>query len=293
MPSLRSRALAAFACALALPAVATPVAHGAGDLYVSLGDSYARGSQPGHTSGDDGFAYQLPALARARGYDLEVVNFGCGGATSASLVGQVGCANRKVYAPGERTYPDSTQLEAATRFIAANRDRLALVTVVVGLNDLRPCLRDEALASCVARQSELTGANVGAAARAVREAAGPGVPVVGLAYPNVHLGAWVRPGRSAGHQRARRMAAAFERSLNPALRAGYAEGKASFADATRASGGYGQMDGERRTTGFGRVPAPVADICRISWACDEADIHLKRAGYRLMARLVAAKLPRR
>lgn len=291
MPTVRSRINATVACILALAAVAAPAAHGAKDLYVSLGDSYARGSQPDRASGEEGFAYQVPGLAMKKGYDLDVANFGCGGATSSSLLGTVGCDNRKVEAPGGRTYPDATQLDAAGAFIRANRERVGLVTVVIGLNDLRPCVRSADLPACVARQAGATGRNVGEIARLLRGAAGPGVPIVGLAYPNVYLGAWVRPGRKAGHRRAREMALAFRRSLNPALRAGYAEGQVSFADATRASGGYGTMAGERKAGRFGRVPGPVADICRISWACDRADIHLKRSGYRLMARLVAAELP--
>jgi len=282
---------ALLASALALFAV--PSAGLAKDLYVSLGDSYARGSQPDRTRGDEGFVYQVPGLARPKGYDLEVANFGCGGATSSSLIATVGCQNRKVVAPGERPYLDATQLEAASDFIRENRERVVLVTVVVGLNDLRPCLRSATLPACVAGRAEQAGRNVGQIARALRDAAGPGVPVLGLAYPNVYLGAWVRPGRKAGHRRAREMGTAFRRYLNPALSDGYAEGQASFLDATRASGGYGTLAGGREEGSFGRLPGPVARICRISWACDKADIHLKRSGYRLMAELVAAGLPRR
>lgn len=272
---------------------ATPASGAAKDLYVALGDSYARGSQPGRTAGDEGFVYQVPGLARKKGYDLEVANFGCGGATTSSLMNAVGCDNRKVSAPGERAYPDATQLAAASAFIRESRERVGLVTVVIGLNDLRPCVRSADLPACVAGRSSAAASNVGEIARSLREAAGPGVPIVGLAYPNVYLGAWVRPGRKAGHQRARDMARAFRVSLNPALRAGYAEGQASFADATRASGGYGPMAGGRKAGRFGRLPGPVADVCRISWACDRADIHLKRSGYRLMARLVVGELPGR
>lgn len=290
-PRLATGLAALAACALAL--AAAPATGGASDLYVALGDSYARGSQPDRTSGDEGFVYQVPGLARKKGYELEVANFGCGGATTGSLISTVGCDNRKVSAPGERAYPDSTQLAAASAFIRENRERVGLVTVVVGLNDLRPCVRSADLPACVAGRAGAAATNVGEIARSLREAAGPGVPIVGLTYPNVYLGAWVRPGRKAGHRRAREMATAFRRSLNPALRAGYAEGQASFADATRASGGYGSMASRRKAGRFGRVPEPVADICRITWACDRADIHLNRAGYRLMARLVVAELPGR
>ena len=60
------------------------------NLYVSLGDSYAAGYQPtapgvGRTT-RNGFAYQLPGLAKPRGYKLKLVNFACGGETTVSLL---------------------------------------------------------------------------------------------------------------------------------------------------------------------------------------------------------------
>ena len=76
-PSPRCRRLALLAAAVAAAALATPAGAGAGpapQLYVSLGDSYAAGYQPtGVGAGRNtrnGFAYQLPGLAAARGYRL-------------------------------------------------------------------------------------------------------------------------------------------------------------------------------------------------------------------------------
>jgi len=162
----------------------------------------------------------------------------------------------------------------------------------VGLNDLRPCLRVPALLDCTSGAATAMRANVAEAARALREAVGPGVPIVGVGYPNVYLGSWLRPGGGRGHERARGMQAAFRSQVNPALRAAYRAGQGSFADATQASGGYGPMK-SRMPSPLGAVPSPVASICRLSWFCSEADIHLNRAGYRLVARTVAAQLPRR
>ena len=287
--------LVALAAALAAGSAAGVAASAAGasrDWYVAVGDSYSRGSQPGRATGDEGFAYQLPAMARARGYDLQVANFACGGATSASLLARVGCDGRKTRVQGDQPYPDETQVAAATRFIAGNRGRIGLVTVSVGLNDLRPCLKAPELLGCTGEAATAMRANVSEAARALREAAGPNVPIVGVGYPNVYLGSWLRPGGGRGHERAREMQAAFRSQVNPALRAAYRAGQGSFADATKASGGYGSL--ESRVPGpTGAVPAPVASICRLSWFCSEADIHLNRAGYRVVARTVVAQLPRR
>ena len=292
MPSLRLIAgpVALVACAASLAAAPAPGI--AADWYVAVGDSYSRGSQPGRSTGDQGFVYQLPAMARARGYDLQVANFACGGATSASLLTKAGCDGRKTQVQGERPYADETQLEAATRFIVANRGRVGLVTVSVGLNDLRACLKAPELLGCTGEAASAMRANVSEAARALREAAGPDVPIVGVGYPNVYLGSWLRPGGGRGHERTREMQAALRNQVNPALRTAYRAGQGSFADATKASGGYGSL--ESRVPGpAGAVPAPVASICRLSWFCSEADIHLNRAGYRLVARTVVAQLPAR
>ena len=69
------------------PGVASAAAP-AKQLYVSLGDSYASGYQPGvvrSESGNtrNGFAFQVPRFAAPRGYRLKLVNFGCGGATTS------------------------------------------------------------------------------------------------------------------------------------------------------------------------------------------------------------------
>src|SRR4051794_3625157 len=64
--------------------------------YVSLGDSYAVGWQRpaedvrGPTK--QGFADQTVTLAKAKGYKLKLVNFGCGGATTESILKSKGCA---------------------------------------------------------------------------------------------------------------------------------------------------------------------------------------------------------
>lgn len=286
-------ALAALGAAVLFFAAA-PVARAADDWYVVLGDSYSRGSQPTTTIGSDGFAYQLPAIAARRGYgSLKVANFACGAATAASLVTRVGCDGRKTRVEGDQAYPDETQLAAATKFIRENRGRVALVTVSIGLNDLGPCVRAASLPDCSVTASSSVRTNVALAARELRHAAGPAVPIVGVGYPNVYLGAWVRPGGGVGHARAREMRDAFRGQLNPALRSAYREGDARFADVTKASGGYGSLGGARVQGRFGTVPAPVDRLCAISWSCDRADIHLNRSGYRLMARTVTAVLPRR
>ena len=74
------------------------------NLYVSLGDSYASGFQPtapgvGRNT-RNGFAYQVPGLARPRGYKLKLVTFGCSGETTVSLLERTTAMRRA--RPGRR-----------------------------------------------------------------------------------------------------------------------------------------------------------------------------------------------
>ena len=85
------------ASAPSTPATSPPPPTGATDqIYVSLGDSYAAGVQPsGPHQGSttrNGFAYQVVDAAKRKGYDLRLTNFGCGGATTDSLLTSPGCS---------------------------------------------------------------------------------------------------------------------------------------------------------------------------------------------------------
>src|ERR1044072_5510675 len=89
MPSRSLAVLVAPLSLLALPAAAQ-AAKAKPQYYVSLGDSYAAGYQRFSANEArttrDGFAYPLFGKARKRGYELKLVNFGCGGETSASIL---------------------------------------------------------------------------------------------------------------------------------------------------------------------------------------------------------------
>ena len=136
MPRSRSLGLA-LALALALGAPAAADAAKPKRYLVSLGDSYAAGYQAtGAGTGAttrNGFAYQLPKLAKKRGYRLKLVNFGCGKETSTLLLERTAeCEQR---APGGPDYaagrssprPRSSSARIAARSIWS-RSRSAATT---------------------------------------------------------------------------------------------------------------------------------------------------------------------
>lgn len=279
------------ACAARAP---TPRS-GATQFYVSLGDSYATGYQPSAEGGPgagtrDGFAYQLPRLAARKGWRLRLVQFGCGGATTTSLLRQRGCPTA-ARGPQGRPYRGRTQLAASVRFIRRHRDRVGLITLSIGGNDVTPCVQTPNPTLCVADAVGPMGRNLAKITRRLRRAAGPKVRIVGLTYPNVILGAWLAGPQ--GRELATLSVGAFRTVINPTLARHYRAIGATFVDVTEAAGGDIPLEQTTILPGVGTVPVAVARVCELTWFCAAQDIHARASGYRLIAQLVARTLPRK
>jgi lysophospholipase L1-like esterase len=275
--------------------VAPPAAQAAGasktQYYVSLGDSYAVGYQPGRGSTSEGFADQTVTKARMRGYRLKLVNFGCGGATTVSIIKRNGCP-KPARAVGGAPYNDVTQATAAARFLRSHRGEVALVTVSIGGNDVTQCARAAGdPVACVADAVGGINENLRVLVRRLRRAAGPKVRIVGTTYPDVILGQWVHP--PVNQDLARLSVVAFQALINPALKKQYESVGGRFADVTKATGAYGSLDRLTNLPPYGDIPVPVAKVCRLTWYCEKGDIHARKSGYGVIAGLIAKTLPRR
>ena len=278
--------------ALALPAAAAAT-EPPRPYYVSLGDSYATGYQPtGQGEGSNtrnGFAYQVPKLARQKGFGYRLVNFGCGGETTVSLLERTSrCAGP---GPGGVDYAGRTQIAAAARFIRRHRGRVGLVTVSIGGNDVTRCAREATPIPCVVAAVQAITENVTRIAKRLRRAGGRKLRIVGITYPDVILGQWV--GENPDHELAKLSVAAFKDFINPALSKAYAAAGATFVDVTAASGAYGSFDQLAEFPSGALVPGPVADVCRLTYYCQWRDIHAPTSGYRLIAELIVGTLPNR
>ena len=109
-----SGALLVIGCAVAGilgPPSAAHAATKAPTYYVSLGDSYSVGYQPG-LGATPGYT---AVVAKKTG--LTLVNFGCGGATTTSLISTIGCPDVLPHTAGAVTYPTMTQEAAAEAFL--------------------------------------------------------------------------------------------------------------------------------------------------------------------------------
>jgi lysophospholipase L1-like esterase len=285
-------ALVAGGCAGPGDAAGSPGTVNPGDrFYVSLGDSYAAGYSPtagqGGATTTDGFAYQVADRARAAGVPLRLANFGCSGITSTQLRDDKGCAPAALgpQAPG---YDGLSQADAAVRYLWQHHGQVALVTVVIGGNDVRPCLltADGGISPgamvCATAAVATLRTNLAAVLTQIRQAVGPGVPIVGLSYPDMFLGAWVSPNPD-GQAVARGSVVVFRDVINSALKAEYAKAGAVFADITAATGAYGSLDATTTAPPYGVIPVPVAKVCQLTYYCRLGDVHPTVEGHRLIA----------
>jgi lysophospholipase L1-like esterase len=270
---------------VALPAMAQ-ASKATPTYYVSLGDSYSVGYQPGL-----GATAGYTAYVQKKSH-LTLANFGCAGATTTSILTTVGCTDVLPKTAGAVPYPTTTQAAAAEAFITAHRGHIGLITVSIGGNDVTACAAQANPLPCVEAAVTSITANVTTLAVALRAAAGPKVPLIGLTYPDVILGDYVYPSLPATPARialAKLSVVAFETLVNPALTKAYAQGKGVLVDVTTATGAYGSLTKTVRYKPYGRIPVPVAKVCTLTWFCKEGNIHATTSGYTLIGKLVFAR----
>jgi lysophospholipase L1-like esterase len=261
--------------------------------YVSLGDSYAVGWQRpaedvrGPTK--QGFANQIVPLAKQKGYRLKLVNFGCGGATTTSILESKGCPKEDRALDGKKY--STTQVAAAEKFLRTHRGQVALVTVSIGGNDVTSCAAQSDPVPCVGAATDSIKKNISKLTKRLRKAGGKKVRIVGTTYPDVILGKWVYA--PVDQDLAKLSVVAFQSLVNPALETAYKAGKAKFVDVTKATGAYGSLDETTTLAPYGTIPVPVAKICELTWYCQFGDIHSKKSGYKVIAELVVKTLPKR
>jgi lysophospholipase L1-like esterase len=268
-------------------------------VLLSLGDSYSVGWQelPGGTQGStlNGPANQLVPLAAARGWHLKLVNLGCGGATTTSMLttSAVGCAPGAL-APGATNYPNKSQTQAAVDFIKSHPGRVKVVTVSIGGNDVDGCPTQADPTGCVNAAMPTATKNLSKMVKQLRAAGGKQMRIIGSTYPDVELGLWVHPTVLGANTLALvpGSISSFLNVINPGLKKAYDSVGAAFVDVTKATGAYGPFVATTDPT-FGQIPVPVAKVCTLTYFCDGTfNIHMKTPGYHIIAALEAKTLPK-
>ncbi len=260
--------------------------------YLSLGDSYSVGYQPGVGATAGYTAY----LAKKTKTVLE--NFGCGGATTSSILTVVGCTSP--YGPTALTdavaYPTETQEQAAVDFIDANPGQVGLITVSIGGNDVTACASNPDPISCVVGVESTIQTNITSLVTTLDSALtsnnDTSAKIIGLTYPDVILGDYVYPAGDTDVTLADESVTAFDDLINPTLDTAYTSvPEGSFVNVTQApykKAKKGDDTPLTKTTNlnpYGKVPVAVWEICTLTYYCTDGNIHANTKGYDFIAGL--------
>jgi lysophospholipase L1-like esterase len=248
--------------------------------YLSLGDSFSVGVQPIGDGGQDietsqGYSDQLYATLQESDPKLQLVKLGCGGeSTQSMIVGSVDPSVGSSCGPPDfylHRYPHKTQLAEAVAFLHAHQSHVSLVTIDIGGNDVLhgggvPAIQ----------------ANLPVILAALRDAAGPDVPIVGMTYydpllPVVWFG---RFDLGALLVEANSLTA-----FNDVLRSDYTAANDPVAYVEDA---FSNTDTTIQPDG---LPLDVDRVCTWTWTCTTGDIHPNTQGYQVIARAYLNAIP--
>ncbi|MDF3144792.1 MULTISPECIES: SGNH/GDSL hydrolase family protein [unclassified Streptomyces] len=248
--------------------------------YISLGDSQASGYQP-DVDKDTDVAYtdQLYTQLKQRTPGLKHIRLGCTAETTESLING-----------GKCDYPNAkSQLDAALKAMAQHPGKVAYVTLSVGANDiLLNCVSPAGTldGACLNSRSQTMAKNLAQIAGALRKAGTENTQFVGSTYQNPFLAAWLQgaPGQQAAKESAPLVGAA-----NAGIAQVYKSTGFKVAD---VAGAFSSDDFTTQVNvpGAGEVPANVAKICQLTWACTKQDPHPNADGHKVIAGVFAAQL---
>jgi len=181
------------------------------------------------------------------------------------------------------SYDHGSQLDEAVAFLQGHRQFVAFITIDIGANDF-PCQAAE----CVPAGVASIQSNLPVILAALREAAGPNVPIIGMTIYNPFLAYWLTG--PDGQAFAQASATQLMGPVNAVIRGIFEANGAGVADieAVFSSNDFSNMV---ELPGAGTVPINVAKICMWTWVCSEAhDNHANETGYGVIAGAFAVQL---
>jgi len=152
---------------------------GAGPYYLAVGDSVPV------WDGSDSYPYQIASHYAAAVPGLQVADMACSGETTGSMISNSLCPSG----------PTGSQLQEATAFLQAHQGSVAFITIDIGGNDVVNCVNGAGIdTTCVLQGLTIMQTNMKIILSALRQAAGPTVPIYAMNYFNPFLGDWVAGG---------------------------------------------------------------------------------------------------
>jgi lysophospholipase L1-like esterase len=254
--------------------------------YIALGDSLSTGYQPTlegkGIETPSGYVDDIYSQERQHTHDLELVDFGCPGDTTTSLL--TGAGN---YALAGRLHcdrSDGSQLNAALAFLRAHDEpgEVPLVTIDIGINDLNRCSALPDPTACLQAGEASISTNLPQILRELREVAPTGTQFAAMTLYDTYLGKRAAEGATSADAEA-----FFDayRQANQAIMADDAAAGFRTANVAVAFDTYDTSEVDWRGT---QVPENVARTCVLTWSCSPPpishNIHPDGHGYRVIAR---------
>ena len=272
---------------LAMPTIGAADNNGV-RYYVSLGTSLSVGIQP-DASGtnqltDDGYADQLFDITEEDFRKLRLVKLGCPGETTTTMM-----------AGGICSYSEGSQLAQAVEFLHAHKDKVELITIDLGVNDVLAagCIVGTVVdIGCVITAFNQVAANLPIILTVLQSAANEGTPIVGMNYYNSFLAFWLTG--IEGQVLAMESAALLNILNNDVLGGIYDFFSIPVADVAGAFRSNDFVNMVELAPGF-FVPLNVALICQWTYMCVPPpvgpNIHANPTGYGVIAGAFEDVLP--
>ena len=272
---------------LAMPTIGAAGNNGV-RYHVSLGTSLSVGIQP-DVSGtnqltDDGYADQLFDIIEPDFRKIRLVKLGCPGETTTTMM-----------AGGICTYSEGSQLAQAVEFLHAHKDKVELITIDLGVNDVLAAgciVGTDVNVACVITAFNQVATNLPIILTVLSQAADPGTSIVGMNYYNSFLAFWLIG--IDGQVLAMQSAALLDILNNDVLGFIYGLFDIPVADVAGAFQSNDFVTMVELAPGF-IVPLNVARICQWTYMCVPPpvgpNIHANPTGYGVMAGAFDALLP--
>lgn len=251
--------------------------------YVALGDSLSTGFQPTlrgegietHTGYVDDIYWQ----ERRHAHDLALVDFGCPGDTTTSLL--TGDGNHPLARRLHCDRSNGSQLKAALAFLRAHQrpGQVPLITIDIGINDLNRCAALPAPAPCLQLGEAAISSNLPRILGALRAAAPRDTVLSAMTLYDTYLGA--ERGAVANAQ-------AFLDAYRQANATITADDAAAGFRTAEVAAAFDTYDTAPIDWHGSQVPANLARTCVLTWSCSPPpinhNIHPDGHGYRVIAR---------
>jgi lysophospholipase L1-like esterase len=258
--------------------------------YLALGDSLSVGFQPAANGAgvqtDRGYTNDLLALEARRVGHLRLVEVGCPGDTTTSLLtGKGNVRNAKLYHCDRQ---GGSQLKAAVAFLRAHHapGEVPLITIDIGANDVDGCASAgslTAIGTCVSDGEASIKENTPKILKALKAVAWKGARTVAMNLYDPALGDYFSLSPSAKTLAA--VSVPLVKQVNGDIQAADSQSGFRTADVADAFNTYDQSptisyEGQM-------IPVDVAYVCAWTWACTTPpvgpNIHANDNGYAVIA----------